>query len=111
MYELYGSGRDGLCGNEDVGQMSAWYVLSALGFSQVEPASTRFWFGSPVVNKAVIDMGGRRFTVIAENNAPEHPYIQSVRLNGKPYDLPYIDYSDMKSGAELLFVMGAEPRN
>ncbi len=111
MTELYGTGRDGLCGNEDVGQMSAWYVLSALGFYQVEPASTRFWFGSPMVDKAEVNIGGRIFTVIAENNGPEKPYIQSVRLNGKPYTLPYIDYSDMKSGAELVFVMGAEPRN
>ena len=110
MTELYGIGRDGLCGNEDVGQMSAWYVLSALGFYQVEPASTRFWFGSPMVNKATVNIGGRYFTVVAENNGPDKPYIQSVRLNGKPYTLPYIDYSDMKSGAELVFVMGAEPR-
>ena len=106
---LYGTTRDGLCGNEDVGQMSAWYILSALGFYQVEPASTRFWFGSPVVDEARIDAGGRTFTVVARNNSPENKYIQSITLNGKPYDLPFIDYHDITSGGKLVFEMGPEP--
>ncbi len=109
MYNLYGTGRDGLCGNEDVGQMSAWYVLSALGFYQTEPASTRFWFGSPIVDKAEVKAGGRTFTVVANNNSRENKYIQSVTLNGKPYDLPFIDYKDICSGAKLVFEMGPEP--
>ena len=109
MYNLYGTGRDGLCGNEDVGQMSAWYVLSALGFYQTEPASTRFWFGSPIVNKAEVDAGGKTFTVVANNNSRENKYIQSVTLNGKPYDLPFIDFKDICSGAKLVFEMGPEP--
>ena len=109
MSTLYTADRAGLCGNEDVGQMSAWYVLSALGFYQLEPASTRFWFGSPIVNKAEVNVGGRTFTIIARNNSETNKYIQSVKLNGKPYSLPFIDYSDMKAGARLEFEMGAEP--
>lgn len=109
MYKLYGTGRDGLCGNEDVGQMSAWYVLSALGFYQTEPASTRFWFGSPIVNKAEVDAGGKTFTVVVNNNSRENKYIQSVMLNGKPYSLPFIDFEDIRSGAKLVFEMGPEP--
>lgn len=109
MTDLYTSGRDGLCGNEDVGQMSAWYVLSALGFYQTEPASTRFWFGSPIVNKAEVKAGVKTFTVVANNNSKENKYIQSVTLNGKPYDLPFIDFKDIRSGAKLVFEMGPEP--
>ena len=110
MTTLYTSGRDGLCGNEDVGQMSAWYVLSALGFYQVEPASTRFWFGSPIVNKASVNVGGgKTFTVIAHDNSEENKYIQSIKLNGKPYSLPFIDYKDIKAGARLEFEMGPDP--
>ncbi len=110
MTTLYKTGRSGLCGNEDVGQMSAWYVLSALGFYQVEPASTRFWFGSPIVRKAEVNVGGgKTFTVIARNNSDANKYIQSVKLNGKPYDLPFIDFTDIKAGSTLEFEMGAEP--
>lgn len=109
MTELYGTDRAGLCGNEDVGQMSAWYILSALGFYQVEPASTRFWFGSPIVDKAEIDVGGRIFTITVRGNSAAAKYIQSVRLNGEPYSLPYIDYADIMSGASLELEMGPEP--
>ncbi len=109
MSTLYTADRAGLCGNEDVGQMSAWYVLSALGFYQTEPASTRFWFGSPIVDKAEINAGGKTFTVIANNNSADNKYIQSITLNGKPYSLPFIDYSDMRAGGKLVFEMGPEP--
>ena len=106
---LYTTDRAGLCGNEDVGQMSAWYILSAMGFYQVEPGSTRFWFGSPVVDKAEIDAGGRKFTVVANNNSEQNKYIQAITLNGKPYSLPFIDYKDIMSGGKLIFEMGPEP--
>ena len=109
MSTLYTADRAGLCGNEDVGQMSAWYVLSALGFYQTEPASTRFWFGSPIVDKAEINAGGRTFTVIARNNSAENKYIQSITLNGKPYSLPFIDYQDIRAGGKLVLEMGPEP--
>ena len=109
MTTLYTTDHAGLCGNEDVGQMSAWYILSAMGFYQVEPASTRFWFGSPVLDKAKVNVGGKTFTVIARNNSETNKYIQSVKLNGKPYDLPYIDFTDMQKGSKLEFTMGPEP--
>ena len=77
----------GLCGNEDVGQMSAWYVLSALGMYQVEPAGGRYFFGSPVVNEATLQVGdGKTFRIVAKNNSAANKYIRSVTLNGAPYD-------------------------
>ena len=105
--ELYTGQPEGLSGNEDVGQMSAWYVLSALGFYQVEPAGGKYIFGSPIFNKAVIKVKrGKTFTIIAENNSPANKYIQSVTLNGKPYGKFYIDYKDIEAGGTLRFVMG-----
>jgi predicted alpha-1,2-mannosidase len=103
---LYTDQPAGLSGNEDVGQMSAWYVLSALGFYQVEPAGGRYFFGSPVMDKAVINAGnGRSFTIIVKNNGNGNKYIASVMLNGKPYDKLYIDYKDIASGGTLEFEM------
>ncbi|MCQ2139156.1 MAG: GH92 family glycosyl hydrolase [Bacteroidales bacterium] len=105
--EMYTTAEDGICGNEDVGQMSSWYILSTLGFYQVEPAGGRFWFGSPLFDKAEISVGdGKIFTVIAENNSSDNMYIQRVYLNGHPYTKGYIDYADIMAGGELRFVMG-----
>ena len=108
---LYHAAPDGLSGNEDVGQMSAWYVLSALGMYEVEPAGGRYWFGSPLFDKAEITVPGGVFTVTAENNSPENKYIQRVRLNGRPYTKPYIDHAAIIKGGELTFEMGSEPLN
>ena len=107
--EMYFNDPKGLAGNEDVGQMSAWYVLSTLGFYQVEQAVPRFWFGAPLFEKAEVAVPGGTFTVIAEGLSAEHPYIQRVTLNGKPYDKGYIEYEDIVAGGELRFEMGAEP--
>ena len=107
---LYHDQPDGLSGNEDVGQMSAWYVLSSLGMYEVEPAGGRYWFGSPLFDKAEIQVPGGTFVVMAQNNAAEHKYIQRVTLNGQPYTKPYIDYSAIMKGGELVFEMGAEPK-
>ena len=104
--ELYTNGVDGLAGNEDVGQMSAWYILSTLGFYQTEPACPRFWFGAPAFPKAVVRVAGGTFTVIARDLSDENRYIRGVRLNGKPYDLPYIAYRDIVRGGTLEFIMG-----
>ena len=104
--ELYRNDVEGLAGNEDVGQMSAWYILSSLGFYQVEPASTRFWFGTPLWDKADVKVQGGTFRITAKNLSDTNRYIRSVRLNGKPYDLPYIDYKDIVSGGTLEFTMG-----
>ena len=99
----------GLCGNEDVGQMSAWYVLSALGFYQVEPAGGKYYFGSPIMDEASINVGGGKvFKVVAKNNSAANKYIKSVTLNGNPYDKLYIDFKDIAAGGELVFEMKSE---
>ncbi len=104
---MYHDRPDGLSGNEDVGQMSSWYILSSLGFYQVEPAGGRYFFGSPIMDRAVIEVGGgRTFTMKTENNSAENKYIQSVTLNGKPHGKPYIDFSEIAAGGELVFKMG-----
>ncbi len=111
---LYTSRSDGLSGNEDVGQMSAWYILSSLGFYQVEPGTDRYWLGTPLFDKASIKVGtdskGRdiTFNAIAQNNSDRNRYIQSVTLNGKPYDKGYIEHKDITSGSTLVLTMGPE---
>ena len=112
---LYTCRPDGLSGNEDVGQMSAWYILSSLGFYQVEPGTDRYWLGSPLFDKASIKVGtdskGRdiTFNVIAQNNSDRNRYIQSVTLNGKPYTKGYIEHQDIIKGGTLTIKMGPEP--
>lgn len=107
---LYHAEPDGLSGNEDVGQMSAWYVLSSLGMYEAEPAGGRYWFGSPLFDRAEIDVPGGTFTIVAENNSAENKYIQRVRLDGRPYTKPYIAHADVIEGGELRFEMGSEPK-
>lgn len=102
---LYHADYDGLSGNEDVGQMSAWYVLSSLGFYQVEPAGGRYYFGSPLFDRAEIKVSGGTFSVVAHNNSAENIYVQRVVLNGKDYDKPYIDFADIVAGGTLEFYM------
>lgn len=97
---------DGLAGNEDAGQMSAWYILSSLGFYQVEPASGRYWFGSPIFEEAEIAVPGGTFKVKTNNNSDTNRYIRKVTLNGKPYDKMYITHDDIMKGGELVFDMG-----
>lgn len=110
MDEFFTDKVDGLCGNEDAGQMSAWYVFNALGFYPANPVNGAFVLGSPVFDKVTFPVsGGKEFTVIAENNGPENIYIQSVTLNGKPYAKAYITYRDIMDGGELKMVMGPQP--
>ena len=112
---LYHDAPNGLSGNEDVGQMSAWYILSSLGFYQVEPGTDRYWFGSPLFDKATIKVGkdsagnDRTFNIVAEGNNAQNRYIQSVLLNGKPYGKAYIEHKDIIAGSTLTFQMGPEP--
>ena len=107
---MYHDSVDGLSGNEDVGQMSAWYILSSLGFYQVEPAGGRYVFGSPLFNEASMNVGnGKTFRIIAHNNSKENMYIQSVKLNGKTYTRCYIDFKDIVRGGKLEFTMGNKP--
>lgn len=103
---MYHNDFDGLSGNEDVGQMSAWYILSSLGIYQVEPAGGRYMFGSPLFDKAVVNVGkGKTFTIIAHNNSAKNVFVQQVKLNGRPYKKLYIDYKDIVSGGTLEFFM------
>ena len=104
--EMYFNDVEGLAGNEDVGQMSAWYVLSSFGFYQVEPACPRFWFGAPNLEKAVLKVAGGTFTITAKGLSEENRYIRGIKLNGQPYDLPYIEYKDIVKGGTLEFTMG-----
>lgn len=103
---MYHNDFDGLSGNEDVGQMSAWYILSSLGIYQVEPAGGRYMFGSPLFDKAVVNVGQcKTFTIIAHNNSAKNVYVQQIKLNGRPYKKLYIDYKDIVSGGTLEFFM------
>jgi len=100
----------GLSGNDDAGQMSAWYVFSAMGFYPVCPGTPYYVIGSPSFREVTVNLeNGRRFTVKARSANPENVYIQSARLNGKPYDRSYISHGDITSGGTLEFVMGAKP--
>ena len=106
---LYHDQPDGLSGNEDVGQMSAWYVLSSLGMYEAEPAGGRYWFGSPLFDRAEIAVPGGTFTIVAENNSSENKYIRRVWLNGRPYTKPWIGHAEVMAGGELRFEMDDEP--
>ena len=106
---LYFDGEAGLSGNEDVGQMSAWYIMSALGFYQAEPAGARYWFGSPIVDEATLEVAGGKMHIVAENNSKQNKYIQRVWLNGKEYRQPWISHADLTAGGELRFEMGDKP--
>ncbi|MBD5280174.1 MAG: glycoside hydrolase family 92 protein, partial [Bacteroides sp.] len=103
--EMYTTLPDGLSGNEDVGQMSAWYVLSAMGLYEVEPGSGRYWFGTPLFDEVEIDVPGGVFKITAEGNGPDHPYIESAYLNGNKLEDNFISYSDIMAGGELKFKM------
>jgi predicted alpha-1,2-mannosidase len=106
---LYDDTPDGLCGNEDVGQMSAWYILSALGIYQVEPAGGRYYFGSPIIDGATLRVADGTFKITVKNNSDRNRYIQSIRLNGKRHRKPYIDYADLAGGGTLQITMGSKP--
>ena len=106
---LYHDRPDGLSGNEDVGQMSAWYVLSSLGMYEVEPAGGRYWFGIPLFDRAEVKVPGGVFVVAAKNNTPENRYVQRITLDGKPYDKPYITHGEVMRGGVLEFEMGPKP--
>ncbi|HOO98947.1 MAG TPA: GH92 family glycosyl hydrolase [Bacteroidales bacterium] len=108
--ELYRSGPGGLCGNEDMGSLSSWYVLSAMGLYQVTPGCNYYVIGSPLFGKATIDTGnGRSFSVEAINNSAKNIYIQSASLNGRPLNRSWISHAEITGGGGLVFVMGPEP--
>ncbi len=107
---MYPAKPDGLAGNEDCGQMSAWYILSAMGLYPVDPVSTEWVFGSPLVDRAEVDVGGgRKLVVEARGNGKDTPYIQSVSWNGQPWTKSWIGHQELAAGGTLVFEMGAEP--
>jgi len=112
MKEFYHDKPDGVIGNEDCGQMSAWYVLSSLGFYPVFPASADYVIGSPLFDKATIHLtNGKKFTVKAINNSDKNIYVQSIELNGKAYTNSYIHHQDILNGGTMQVIMGNKPNN
>lgn len=101
---------DGLAGNDDVGQMSAWLMFTAMGFYPVTPGSNQYVIGRPFTDRTVLNLpGGKRFAIVTEGLADDHPYIQSVTLNGQPLERTWIGHEEIMAGGELRFVMGVEP--
>ncbi|MBR5205535.1 MAG: GH92 family glycosyl hydrolase, partial [Bacteroidaceae bacterium] len=110
MHDLYYNAPAGLCGNEDCGQMSAWYVFSAMGFYPVNPVSGEYEIGTPLFPEMRLSLGnGKTFTVLAPNVSRENIYIQSVKVNGQPYDKSYITHQQIMDGSTVEFVMGNQP--
>jgi predicted alpha-1,2-mannosidase len=104
---MYRNAPDGLCGNDDCGQMSAWYIFSVLGFYPVCPGTTQYAIGSPYVDEAVITLpNDKKLTIKAVGLSAKNIYIQSVVLNGKSITTPFLDHTDIISGGELIFTMG-----
>mgnify|MGYP000821151541 FL=1 len=109
LHIMYTDQPDGLSGNEDVGQMSAWYILSSFGFYQVEPAGGKFVFGYPNFDKVEIAVPAGKFVIERENKGQQNNYIQGIVFNGTEYKKPWIEYADIMKGGELKFLMGDEP--
>ncbi|MDT7833046.1 GH92 family glycosyl hydrolase [Flavobacteriaceae bacterium S356] len=108
--ELYKDTPDGISGNEDCGQMSAWYVLSSLGFYSVTPASNQYIIGTPLFKKATINLeNGNAFTILADSVSESNKYIKSVKLNGKKYPYSYLNHDDIINGVNLAFEMTDKP--
>jgi predicted alpha-1,2-mannosidase len=108
--DAYSNSPNGVLGNEDCGQMSAWYIFTALGFYPVNPASAQYMIGSPMFARATLHLpNGKHFEISAAGNSPDHPYIQSARLNGRPLSRPVLTYAQIQAGGSLEFVMGPTP--
>ena len=105
MREFYTNKPDGIIGNEDCGQMSAWYVMSALGFYQVAPGIPVYTLGRPMVDRALVHVKGGIFEILVKNNSPENKYIKEVTLNGKALESPFFSHADMIKGGKLVFEM------
>ena len=106
----YGSGPNSLCGNDDCGQMSAWYLFTCLGFYPVCPASDYYVIGAPQIPQAAMHLSnGKTFTMTAANLSDRNIYVQSVKLNGKDWNSPLLPYRELKNGGSIAFVMGAQP--
>ncbi|SNY95495.1 GH92 family glycosyl hydrolase [Flagellimonas pacifica] len=110
MDTMYSNKEDGLCGNDDAGQMSAWYIFSSLGFYPVLPGSDEYAIGSPMVKEATVRLeNGKTFSVKTTNQSKENVYIQKVELNGKELNTSVLKHSDISNGGTLIFHLGKEP--
>jgi predicted alpha-1,2-mannosidase len=107
---MYADEPDGLQGNEDVGQMSAWYILSAMGFYSVDPVSGNYIFGTPLFDRVKVQLArGKELEIVAERSAPGDQYIQSVTFHGKPYTRSWFNHREIVNGARIVFTMGSTP--
>ena len=107
---MYAPTPDGLQGNEDVGQMSAWYILSSMGFYSVDPVSGNYIFGTPLFDRVVVKLAGRKeLELVAHRSSPDDQYIQSVTFNGQPYTKSWFNHRDVVNGARIVFEMGSSP--
>jgi predicted alpha-1,2-mannosidase len=110
MKAMYADAPDGLCGNDDCGQMSAWYIFSALGFYPVCPGSDWYAIGSPLVKSAVITLeNGKKLEIVVKNQSEENVYVQDIFINGERYAGNYIDHKALVNGIDIVFVMGSRP--
>jgi len=110
MNRMYRNSIDGLCGNDDCGQMSAWYIFSAMGFYPVCPGTNQYVLGAPYFPHMKVNLGrGKYLEIKADNVSDKMRYVKSVKLNGKPYRKAYLNYDDIKDGAELIFEMSSTP--
>ncbi len=106
----YGSGPGSLCGNDDCGQMSAWYLFTCVGFYPVCPASDYYVIGAPQIPKAVMQLSnGGKITMTAENISDQNIYVQSVRVNGKNWNSAFLPCAEVTKGGSIAFVMGPQP--
>ena len=110
LHNLYQNAPDGICGNEDCGQMSAWFVFSSMGFYPVDPISGKYEIGTPIFPEVKMHLAnGKTFAVLAPAVSRENIYVQSVKLNGRPYDKSYITHEQIMNGDTLEFEMGNRP--
>ena len=110
LHTLYFNDPNGLSGNEDCGQMSAWYILNTMGFYQVCPGKPVYSIGRPLFDKTTIHLkGGKTFTIVTHNNSRENKYVQKMVLNGKELNAPFFAHQDMIDGGTLELTMGGEP--
>ena len=110
LHSQYRNAPDGLSGNEDCGQMSAWYILNAMGFYQVCPGEPVYSIGRPLFEEVTIHLPGQKdFVIRTKNNSKENKYVQSILLNGKPLEQPFFTHSDLTAGGVMEISMGAEP--
>ncbi len=110
METMYKALPDGLQGNEDVGQMSAWFIMSSMGFYSVDPVSGNYIFGTPLFDNVTLQLGkGKKLEIIARRTSPADQYIQSVTFNGKPYTRSWFNHRDIVNGARIVCRRGSEP--